>query len=100
MRIDELIGTIKTMLDAYTEGSIDRLFLVENEFVNTMTQRPKVSTLLPLVAEDNEDLKHHWDYIYEPDAKVVLDEAACAGTSSRSSTRAWSRMSPARWRHA
>ena len=74
VRIDELIGTIKTMLDAYTEGSIDRLFLVENEFVNTMTQRPKVSTLLPLVAEDNEDLKHHWDYIYEPDAKVVLDE--------------------------
>ena len=74
VRIGELIGTIKTMLDAYTEGSIDRLFLVENEFVNTMTQRPKVSTLLPLVAEDNEELKHHWDYIYEPDAKVVLDE--------------------------
>ncbi len=74
VHIGELIGTIKTMLDAYTEGSIDRLFLVENEFVNTMTQRPKVSTLLPLVAEDNEELKHHWDYIYEPDAKVVLDE--------------------------
>lgn len=74
VHIGELIGTIKTMLDAYTEGSIDRLFLVENEFVNTMTQRPKVSTLLPLVAEDNEELQHHWDYIYEPDAKVVLDE--------------------------
>ena len=74
VHIGELIGTIKAMLDAYTEGTIDRLFLVENEFVNTMTQRPKVSTLLPLVPEDNEELKHYWDYIYEPDAKGVLDE--------------------------
>ena len=74
VRISELIGTVKTMLDAYTEGSIDRLFLVENEFVNTMTQRPKVLTLLPLVPEENDALKHHWDYIYEPDAKAVLDE--------------------------
>ena len=73
IHISELIGTVKTMLDAYTEGNIDRLFLVENEFVNTMTQKPKVSTLLPLVPEENEELKHHWDYIYEPDAKTVLD---------------------------
>ena len=61
------------MLDAYIEGKIDRLFLVENEFINTMTQSPKVSTLLPLVPEENEELKHHWDYIYEPDAKDILD---------------------------
>ncbi len=74
VRISELIGAVKTMLDAYTDGTIDRLFLVENEFVNTMTQRPKVLTLLPLVPEDNEELTHHWDYIYEPDAKAVLDE--------------------------
>ena len=74
VRISELIGTVKTMLDAYTEGTIDRLFLVENEFVNTMTQRPKVLTLLPLVPEENDALQHHWDYIYEPDAKAVLDE--------------------------
>ena len=74
VHIGELIGTIKAMLDAYTQGTIDRLFLVENEFVNTMTQRPKVSTLLPLVPEDSEELKHYWDYIYEPDAKGVLDE--------------------------
>ena len=73
IRIDELIGTVKTMLDAYTERKIDRLYLVENEFVNTMTQQPKVTTLLPLVQEDNDELKHHWDYIYEPDAKAVLD---------------------------
>ncbi len=73
VHLNELIGTIKAVLDAYTEGNIDRLYLVENEFVNSITQKPKVSSLLPLEAEDNDDLKHHWDYIYEPDAKSVLD---------------------------
>ncbi len=73
VHLDELIGTIKAMLDAYTDGKIDRLYLVENEFINSMTQEPKVSPLLPLAAEDNDELKHHWDYIYEPDAKTVLD---------------------------
>jgi F-type H+-transporting ATPase subunit gamma len=73
VHLDELIGTIKAMLDAYTDGKIDRLYLVENEFVNSMTQQPKVSSLLPLAAEDNDEMKHHWDYIYEPDAKSVLD---------------------------
>lgn len=73
IHIGELIGAIKAMLDAYIDQKIDRLFLVENEFINTMTQSPKVSTLLPLVPEENEELKHHWDYIYEPDAKIVLD---------------------------
>jgi len=73
VRLEELIGTVKAMLDAYTEGKIDRLYLVENEFINSMTQQPKVSPLLPLDAEDNDDMKHHWDYIYEPDAKSVLD---------------------------
>ena len=73
VHLSELIGTIKAVLDAYTESNLDRVFLVENEFVNTMTQKPKVSTLLPLEPEDNEELKHHWDYIYEPDAKEVLD---------------------------
>ncbi len=73
IHLNELIGTVKIMLDAYTDSAIDRLFLVENEFVNTMTQKPKVSNLLPLEPEDNEELKHHWDYIYEPDAKAVLD---------------------------
>lgn len=73
VHLDELIGTVKAMLDAYTDGKIDRLYLVENEFVNSMTQEPKVSPLLPLAAEDNDEMKHHWDYIYEPDAKTVLD---------------------------
>jgi len=73
VRLEELIGTVKAMLDAYTDGKIDRVYLVENEFVNSMTQEPKVSALLPLAAEDNDEMKHHWDYIYEPDAKTVLD---------------------------
>ncbi len=73
VHLNELIGTIKTMLDAYTDGNIDRLFLVENEFVNSITQKAKVSSLLPLEPEDNDEMKHHWDYIYEPDAKSVLD---------------------------
>mgnify|MGYP006077361871 CR=1 FL=1 len=71
--ISDLIGSVKTMLDAFAEGKIDKLFLVSNQFVNTMTQDPAVEQLLPLVAEDSEELKHHWDYIYEPDAKDLLE---------------------------
>ncbi len=74
IHISELIGTVKVMLDAYSDRKIDRLFLVENEFINTMIQQPKITTLLPLAPEENQDLKHHWDYIYEPDARTVLDE--------------------------
>lgn len=69
----DLIGSVKVMLDAYNEGKIDRLYLVGNEFVNTMTQSPYVNQLLPLVAEDNKKMQHHWDYIYEPDAQELLD---------------------------
>lgn len=71
--IADLIGSVKTMLDAYAEGKIDKLFLVSNQFVNTMTQDPTVEQLLPLVAEDSNEMKHHWDYIYEPDAKDLLE---------------------------
>ena len=72
--INELIGSIKVMLDAYNDGKIDRLFVVYNQFVNTMTQEPQVNQLLPVASIKEEDeLKHHWDYIYEPDAKEVLD---------------------------
>jgi F-type H+-transporting ATPase subunit gamma len=70
--VAQLIGSVKVMLDAFEEGKIDKLFLVSNEFVNTMTQQPKVQQLLPLVAEENSDLQHHWDYLYEPDAEVLL----------------------------
>ncbi|MFN2944817.1 F0F1 ATP synthase subunit gamma, partial [Escherichia coli] len=68
-----LIGSVKVMLDAYLEGRIDRLFVVSNKFVNTMTQKPTVEQLIPLVADDDQELKHHWDYLYEPDAKSLLD---------------------------
>jgi F-type H+-transporting ATPase subunit gamma len=71
--LEDLIGGVKTMLDAYEEGRIDRLFLVSNQFVNTMTQSPEVEQLLPLLPEDSEDLSHHWDYIYEPDARELLN---------------------------
>ncbi len=73
-KLNDLIGTIKVMLDAYDEGRIDRLYIAENEFVNTMTQQPKVSQLIPTVPDTDDRLKHHWDYIYEPDSKEVLDE--------------------------
>jgi F-type H+-transporting ATPase subunit gamma len=72
--VSDLIGSVKVMLDAYDKGDIDRLFLVSNKFVNTMTQSPQVEQLLPIeIQEPEEELKHHWDYIYEPEAKIVLD---------------------------
>jgi len=72
--IIELIGTVKVMLDAYHQGSIDRLYLVSNEFVNTMTQAPGLEQLLPIVPVEDDRLKHHWDYIYEPESQEVLDD--------------------------
>jgi F-type H+-transporting ATPase subunit gamma len=71
--VSDLIGGVKTMLDAYTDGQVDRLYLVGNDFVNTMSQTPYVEQLLPLLADENEKLQHHWDYLYEPDAKELLD---------------------------
>jgi F-type H+-transporting ATPase subunit gamma len=71
--IVELIGTVKVMLDAYEAGEVDRLYLVYNSFVNTMTQQPELEQLLPVAGKPDEQLKHHWDYIYEPDSKPVLD---------------------------
>jgi F-type H+-transporting ATPase subunit gamma len=73
--INDLIGSIKIMLDAYGEGKIDRLFLVHNEFVNSMTQKPVVAQLLPASGVgDDDQLQAHWDYIYEPDAGELLDD--------------------------
>ena len=69
----DLIGGVKVMLDAFDEGRIEKLFVVSNEFVNTMTQAPTVEQLLPLAATSDSSLKHHWDYIYEPDAQELLD---------------------------
>jgi len=71
--VKDLIGTVKVMLDAYRAGTLDRLFLLNAQFLNTMTQRPAVEQLLPIVALDTEGLQEHWDYIYEPDAADILD---------------------------
>jgi F-type H+-transporting ATPase subunit gamma len=70
---EALIGTVKVMLDAFDEGRIDRLFLVGNEFVNTMTQKPKIQQLIPADGEVDRELDHHWDYIYEPETKLIVD---------------------------
>lgn len=72
--LKDLIGSIKVMLDAYNEGRLDRLYLVSNKFVNTMTQKPTVDQLLPLAAIEDQDVaKGQWDYVYEPDAQQLLD---------------------------
>jgi len=74
--VNDLIGSIKIMLDSYGEGKIDRLYVVHNEFVNAMSQVPVVTQLLPAsgVGTDREDLQDHWDYIYEPDAGELLED--------------------------
>lgn len=75
-QVSDLIGAVKVMLDAFDEGKVDKLYLVSNKFVNTMTQQPTVEQLLPLPPADDEDMKKaHWDYIYEPDdANIILTE--------------------------
>jgi F-type H+-transporting ATPase subunit gamma len=73
-RIEELIGSVKVMLDAYDVGTIDRLYLANNVFINTMSQAPTVEQLLPVVGDEaDKEIAHHWDYIYEPGAKEVMD---------------------------
>lgn len=71
--IVELIGTVKVMLDAYEAGSIDRLCLAHNVFENTMIQNPVVKQLIPIADKTDKQLAAHWDYIYEPDSKPVMD---------------------------
>jgi len=71
--VEKLIGTIKLMVDNYTKGDLDLVYLVYNRFVNRMTQSPVFEQLLPLVPDDSGELDYHWDYIYEPEASEVLD---------------------------
>jgi F-type H+-transporting ATPase subunit gamma len=75
-QVNDLLGSIKIMLDSYEDGRIDRLFLLHNEFVSAMSQKPVVTTLLPISAIDlgETELQQHWDYIYEPDAADLLDD--------------------------
>jgi F-type H+-transporting ATPase subunit gamma len=72
-KVQDLVGAITAMTDAYRQGKIDRLFLVHSVFVNTMSQQPTISQLLPVEAIDRDSLQTHWDYIYEPDASALLD---------------------------
>ena len=72
-QLEQLVGVVKVMLDAYESGKVDRVYLVYNDFVNTMTQRAAFDQLLPLPAADTQITHHDWDYIYEPDAATVLE---------------------------
>lgn len=71
--MENLIGAIKVMLDAYTHGEIDQLYISYTRFINTMKQEPVIEQLLPLTGEKLGSAEGHWDYIYEPDAKSVVD---------------------------
>lgn len=73
--MNDLLGTITVMLDLYTDGNIDRLFLAHNEFVSAISQKADIATLLPVSEIENDDeLQQYWDYIYEPDAGELLDD--------------------------
>ncbi len=72
--VHNLIGVIKVMLDSFEQGKLDALYIIANEFVNSMVQKPYIEQLLPLPPAGGKDLlTHHWDYLYEPDAKILLD---------------------------
>jgi F-type H+-transporting ATPase subunit gamma len=71
--VEQLVGVIKVMLDAYSAGQVDRVFLCYNDFVNTMTQRAAFDQLLPLPPHNHIETRHDWDYLYEPDAQAVLE---------------------------
>ena len=72
--LSDIIGAVKIMLDSYEEQGVDRVYLAYNQFVNSMTQTPDIEQLLPLKPKDTDDFEHHWDYIYEPEAKEVMDQ--------------------------
>ncbi|HEX5313439.1 MAG TPA: F0F1 ATP synthase subunit gamma, partial [Gammaproteobacteria bacterium] len=72
--MEQLIGLMTAMIGAFDEGRIDRLLIVENQFVNTMSQRPRVLQLLPIPPSERPAMgSGQWDYIYEPEAREVLD---------------------------
>ena len=71
--VADVIGAVRIMLEKFDNQEIDRLMIVTNDFINTMTYGPVVNQLLPLLPSEDEGLSHHWDYLYEPDAKELLD---------------------------
>ena len=72
-RVSDLVGVVRVLLGAYEDGRLDRVYVAYNDFVNSMTQRPRIEQLLPFVPAGDEDLDAHWDYLYEPGAPEVLD---------------------------
>lgn len=72
--LTDLIGSVKVMLEAFNEGRLDRLYVVNNKFINSMAQEPTIEQLLPLPKSEDDELSHHWDYIYEPDPQVLLEQ--------------------------
>ena len=72
-RLEQLVGVVKVMLDSYSAGNTDKVFLSYNDFINTMTQRATFDQLLPLAASEETVSHHDWDYLYEPDAQAVLE---------------------------
>ena len=81
--LTDLVGSVRVMLEAYDNGEIDRLFIVYNKFVNTMTQKPTIDQLLPLPKSDDDAIKHRWDYLYEPDAQALLEQLLVRYTESQ-----------------
>ncbi|MCJ7815928.1 MAG: F0F1 ATP synthase subunit gamma, partial [Xanthomonadales bacterium] len=75
-QIDDLIGAVRIMVEAYRDNHIQRLYIVTNVFINTMSQQPSIFQMLPLPPTDDEEIRDVWDYIYEPDAKTLLDAVA------------------------
>ena len=73
-RLMDLIGVWKIMADAYMAGKLDSIAVASNRFVNSMTQKPTIEQLVPIDPAEDKALSHHWDYIYEPDAREVLDQ--------------------------
>jgi len=71
--MNDLIGSVKVMIDAYESGEIDRLYVASNNFESAMTQTPEINQLLPLLPDDDEEIKHRWDYLYEPDARELIE---------------------------
>ncbi len=71
--VQDVIGSVHVMLDAYTTGKIDRLYVVYNKFINTMKQEPKIDQLLPLPKTEEIERTHPWDYLYEPDPAAILE---------------------------
>lgn len=73
-KIGELIGAIKVMLDGYLSEKLDEIYVFSNDFLNTMTQKPIMSQLLPILPSSDHQLDYHWDYIYEPQAEVIINQ--------------------------